>query len=71
MRKMLKFVGLENLGNILSQNPGLLEDYVMKYVDIEQLERWLLRKTQKNHKRSLSIARTKVCIESYIQLQTY
>ncbi|XP_067034346.1 probable 3',5'-cyclic phosphodiesterase pde-5 [Acropora muricata] len=37
----------ESVRNYLRANPSFLEDYVMKYVDQERLERWLIRKTRK------------------------
>lgn len=37
----------ESVRNYLRTNPSFLEDYVMKYVDQERLERWLIRKTRK------------------------
>lgn len=33
--------------NFLRANPVFLEDYVMKHVDQDRLERWLIRKTRK------------------------
>lgn len=33
--------------NFLRANPSFLEDYVMKHVDQDRLERWLIRKTRK------------------------
>ncbi|XP_015768337.1 PREDICTED: probable 3',5'-cyclic phosphodiesterase pde-5 [Acropora digitifera] len=37
----------ESVRNYLRASPSFLEDYVMKYVDQERLERWLIRKTRK------------------------
>ncbi|PFX17416.1 probable 3',5'-cyclic phosphodiesterase pde-5 [Stylophora pistillata] len=37
----------EAVRNFLRANPVFLEDYVMKYVDQDRLERWLIRKTRK------------------------
>jgi len=62
---MTNYTGVEHLENILDQNPDLLEDYVLKRVETEQLERWLLRKTQMNHKRRSSMARTKVLVDLF------
>ena len=33
----------------LVANPGILEDFIMTDVSQEQLERWLIRKTQAAH----------------------
>lgn len=33
--------------NFLRANPSFLEDYVMKHVNQDRLERWLIRKTRK------------------------
>ena len=33
--------------NFLRSNPSFLEEYVMKSVDQDRLERWLIRKTRK------------------------
>lgn len=35
------------MGNFLRANPSFLEDFVMKNVDQDRLERWLIRKTRK------------------------
>ena len=51
---------MEELENILDANPELLDDYVVKHVDLDVIENWLLRKTQNNRKRSLTKARVKV-----------
>lgn len=37
----------EAVRNFLRANPVFLEDYVMKHVDQDRLERWLIRKTRK------------------------
>ena len=37
----------ESIRNFLRANPSFLEDYVMKHVDQDRLERWLIRKTRK------------------------
>lgn len=37
----------EAVRNFLRSNPVFLEDYVMKHVDQDRLERWLIRKTRK------------------------
>ncbi|CAG2112127.1 unnamed protein product [Medioppia subpectinata] len=50
---------LEQLENIVDSNPELLEQYVLKHVDSDLLEKWLFKKTQNNRKRSLTKARIK------------
>ncbi|CAG2169064.1 unnamed protein product [Oppiella nova] len=52
-------MSMEELENILDANPELLDDYVVKHVDLDVIENWLLRKTQNNRKRSLTKARVK------------
>ncbi|XP_068678132.1 probable 3',5'-cyclic phosphodiesterase pde-5 [Montipora foliosa] len=37
----------ESVRNFLRSNPSFLEEYVMKSVDQDRLERWLIRKTRK------------------------
>ena len=44
---MFSDVDEESVRNFLRANPSFLEDYVMKYVDQDRLERWLIRKTRK------------------------
>lgn len=38
----------------LQDNPEFLEDYVLNHIDLELLERWIIRKSQRTHKRPQS-----------------
>ena len=37
----------ESVRNYLRSSPMFLDDYVMKHVEQDRLERWLIRKTRK------------------------
>jgi hypothetical protein len=48
------------MDDFLNQNPDYLSDYVINNVSVEQLERWLIRKTHNNRSKKLSLSRYKV-----------
>ncbi len=48
------------MDDFLNQNPDYLSDYVTNNVSVEQLERWLIRKTHNNRSKKLSLSRYKV-----------
>lgn len=46
----------ELVSNYLRENPEVLEEFVMSHVDVELLERWIIRKTQRSKLRKESDA---------------
>lgn len=64
---------VEQVTEYLSTHPEFLERYVMEQVDVEQLERWIIRKSQrlkkksgaaKNGGRKTSLSRWKFCVHA-------
>lgn len=62
-----KYLTEENVRYYLRAHPEILENYVMEEVDLELLERWMIRRTQRAKKpdkvnscRKTSLSRWKV-----------
>uniref|UniRef100_A0A0A9XJX4 Phosphodiesterase n=1 Tax=Lygus hesperus TaxID=30085 RepID=A0A0A9XJX4_LYGHE len=60
----------ERVTAFLNDNPEFLERYVMEELEIEQLERWIIRRTQRDKKRAgsagrkTSLSRWKFCVHA-------
>ncbi|XP_024081659.1 probable 3',5'-cyclic phosphodiesterase pde-5 [Cimex lectularius] len=58
------------VAGFLRENPDFLEKYVMEELEIEQLERWIIRRTQRDKKRAgsagrkTSLSRWKFCVHA-------
>lgn len=64
---------MEQVSEYLSAHPEFLERYVMEQVEVEQLERWIIRKSQRLKKkteattkngRKTSLSRWKFCVHA-------
>jgi uncharacterized protein YciW len=51
-------VDAEDIRTFLHYNPMFLENYVMKHVDQERLERWLIRKTTQEKRKAIQPVKT-------------
>ena len=68
----------ERVGDYLRNHRGFLEEHVLEHVDVETLERWLIRRSQRDKSQSLknnqetarriSLSRWKVLIHSQLPL---
>lgn len=63
----------DNVSEYLFNHPEFLERYIMDEVDVEQLERWIIRKSQRQKKkpettakngRKTSLSRWKFCVHA-------
>ncbi|XP_039285885.1 uncharacterized protein LOC111057504 isoform X2 [Nilaparvata lugens] len=62
----------QEVSDFLQSHPGFLEEWVMEEVEIEQLERWIIRRTQRDKKRGsgnsagrkTSLSRWKFCVHA-------
>ncbi|XP_073974523.1 probable 3',5'-cyclic phosphodiesterase pde-5 isoform X2 [Rhodnius prolixus] len=63
-------VNEDQVTHFLKENPEFLEKYAMEELEIEQLERWIIRRTQRDKKRSgaagrkTSLSRWKFCVHA-------
>lgn len=67
-------INATKVSQFLRQNPDFLEQYIMNEVDLEQLERWMIRRTQRSKKlmqpgtnknsRKTSLSRWKFCVHA-------
>lgn len=63
---------MEQVSEYLAAHPEFLEKYVMEQVEVEQLERWIIRKSQRLKKkteaskngRKTSLSRWKFCVHA-------
>lgn len=63
---------MEQVSEYLATHPEFLERYVMEKVEVEQLERWIIRKSQRLKKktetaksgRKTSLSRWKFCVHA-------
>ena len=59
--------GQEQVSAYLTSNPNFLESYVLDHVDLETLERWVIRKaksTQKDLSKKSSLSKWKFCVHA-------
>lgn len=71
---MLEGLTDDDIRHYLRNRPDILEQLVMDEVEMEQLERWMIRRTQKAKKlnfanRKTSLSRWKFCV-SYTAIRT-
>lgn len=56
MSALIKLFADEQVTQFLAQHPDYLERYVMEEVEVEQLERWIIRKSQRLKKKTMETA---------------